>query len=169
MVIRQFNWLRDYLLAQKSGKNNIKLFIILHVFVIGLLAFYSFGVLAEVSDSNVREVSNGEGGTNCWIYNGNFSGCRAVNSSCIWGNNSGTFLQDPWCMINSTNFNSTSDTMWFINGFLPYNNITKGLIYNAGCCVTKPGAGGGGGVQMGCWSFDGNKSGCSNSSNYGVT
>ncbi len=169
MVNKQISKPNRILFVYKNGKNNIAFFIVLNIFVLILLAFYSSGVLAKFSLFGIKEIADvPSSGANCWRYMGNFSGCAAANSTCSWGNNSGAILQDPWCSFNSTNYNSTTETMWIGTGFLPYNNITGGFIYNAGCCMEKIGSGGGG-QQTGCWSFDGNKTGCLNSTNYGVS
>jgi len=98
---------------------------------------------------------------------GNYSSCMLMNSSCRWMNNSNVIPSYSYCPINYTNYNSTSVSMWFGNQSISFNTLTGGSIINAGCCEFKSGSGGSG--SMGCMRFSGNKSGCGNSSLYGIT
>jgi len=106
----------------------------------------------------------GGGGVDCFRYMGNYSGCMIYNSSCSWGNNSGVIAQDPYCLFNFNNYNSTSQTMFvpWLERELPFFNITGGLLINSGCCIMKMGSGGGTSFQ-GCQRFEKNQTGCMNS------
>ncbi len=99
----------------------------------------------------------------CFRYTGNYTGCVALNSSCSWGNNSGAVPMDPFCAINSGNYNDSLAVMWapWLQANVAFNILTGGSIINSGCCIMKMGGGGGGGNNpQSCFSFDGNQTGC---------
>jgi len=151
---------------RKYGKANLEFFIFLAVFFVAVISVYSYSVLGEFSSSSLSALQTG---TDCGRLLGNYSGC-AADSACMWKNNSGTILEDPWCTINFTNYNSSDSCIFGGPSVgIPCRNLTGGSILNAGCCLYKMGGGGGGGGMMGCPQFDGNYSGCANSSVYGIT
>ncbi|MDO8460533.1 MAG: hypothetical protein Q7S74_05465 [Nanoarchaeota archaeon] len=161
--------------SSKSGKNNIGLFIFLNILMIAILAFYSFGVFANNSESSFfAATENFSGGADCWMYTANYSGCRSLNSTCLWGNNSGSVAEDPWCPINANNYNFVNMTIILpIRGNITHNASTGGLLVNSGCCIFKSGSSGSGGsgsfAPQGCWSFDRNQTGCLNSASSGIS
>lgn len=148
-------------------KKNKFLFVFLFfVFLILIsLSFFSAGILDFIS--SVIKASESSDGANCGMRMGNYSSCMLMNSSCRWMNNSNVIPSYSYCPINYTNYNSTSVSMWFGNQSISFNTLTGGSIINAGCCEFKSGSGGSG--SMGCMRFSGNKSGCGNSSLYGIT
>ncbi|HIJ98344.1 TPA: hypothetical protein H1005_00160 [archaeon] len=125
--------------------------IILSFFVIAFSVLFSLIFSSNLVSSQTVD---------CFRYIGNYTGCIAVNSSCFWGNNSGVVPNDPFCMINYGNYNSTNLTMFapWLGISVNYNTLTGGNIINSGCCMMKMGGGSGGGQS--CFSFEGNQTGC---------
>ena len=125
----------------------------------------NLNTLASLSNPPISILA---GGVDCGYRVGNYSGCMAWNATCMWSNNSGAIPMDPWCPLNVTTYNSTSRTInWGPQSGQTYYNLTGGQLINAGCCLMKMDSGGGG-MQIGCGSFDANYSGCVNSQSRGV-
>jgi hypothetical protein len=152
-------------------------FLLANFFIIVLILIslgFVYAGLSDIIGSFFKTAeAGGGGGVDCGRLVGNYSACISLNSSCMWMNNNGSF-SDPYCPVNSTNYNSISivpswmQTM-FGNSSVRFIDLTGGSLVNAGCCGMKAmSGGGGGGGGMSCNSFDGNYSGCSNSSMYGV-
>src|SRR3989344_5744165 len=154
-------------------RNNLTLKVLLSLITISLLFvvylnFASAGIIGDILNSIIKPADTNFSGSDCWGKTGDYASCIVASSSCRWVGNNETIHMYPSCPLNSTNYNSSALSMWVGMSQRTFLNITGNNILNAGCCEFKS-SGGGGGAMMGCGSFNGNQTGCLNSSLYGVT